>query len=259
MIQQIINNLFSFEKCESILHLFSWYHLLIFFGSIAMFHYINHMQKINKNTELIAKVSTIFVAILQVILYIWYWLSPIESLFFKGLPLYTCRMVLWLFVAGIFFKKEKCLKLASYWGVYGGIAGLIFPSIFEYPFPHILQITTIVLHVYIFLLGSYYLFVKKIGMSLKDSHWCCKITAGLIMFNSIFNKIFNTNYISTARMPAHLINYLGLNLPNWLCMPAVIVGYIIVTYFQYWAMNKTIKITEERRNRMKSNETMEVK
>jgi hypothetical integral membrane protein (TIGR02206 family) len=257
MIQQIINILFAFEKCEPILHLFSWYHLLIFFGSFVVFHYINHAQKINKHTECIAKISTIGMAILQIILYIWYLMSPIESLLLKGLPLYTCRLALWLFVCGQFFGMKKCLKLATYWGVYGGIAGLLFPTIFHYPVPHILQIATIVLHIYIFLLGSYYLFVKKIGMTLKDSHWCIIITIGLILFNAIFNSIFGTNYISTNKMPAHLINYLGLNLPDWLCLPAVIIGYVIVTYFQYWASNKTIEITENRKKRIKINKTME--
>lgn len=251
------NIMFATKQVEPILHLFGWYHILIFLAAFAVFHYMNHTQKINKYTEFLVRASTIFVVILQIILYIWYWLGP-ESLFLKGLPLYTCRMVLWLFVLGIFFKKEKCLKLATYWGVYGGIAGLVFPTVFKYPFPHILQITTIVLHVYIFLVGAYYLFVKRIGMNLKESAWCCKITAGLILFNSIFNAIFETNYISTRRMPAHLINYLGMNLPDFLCLPAVIFGYIAVTYFQWWASNKTIKYMEEKKNRIKINNLIEV-
>ena len=243
----IKHTLFAFEQCDPQLHLFSWYHALVFFGPLLVFHIMIRKQRIDKHTEFIAKISTVLMAILQIILYIWYIFSPVESLFLKGLPLYTCRLVLWLFVIGIFFKKEKVLKLASYWGVYGGIAGLVFPTIFKYPFPHILQLATVILHIYIFLLGSYYLFVKKIGMNLKESTWCCKITAGLIIFNAIFNAIFETNYISTRRMPAHLINYVGLNLPDWLCLPSVIIGYIIVTYFQYWAVNKTIEYQENKR------------
>ena len=42
-------------------------------------------------------------------------------------------------------------------------------------------------------------------------------------------------------MPAHLINYVGLNLPDWLCLPCVIVGYVFVTFFQWWVSNKTIE------------------
>jgi uncharacterized membrane protein YwaF len=164
-------------------------------------------------------------------------------------------MVLWLFVLGIFFKKEKCLKLATYWGVYGGIAGLVFPTVFKYPFPHILQIATIVLHIYIFLIGSYYLFVKKIGMTLKDTVWCSLITASYILIISILNSFLGTNYISTTRMPAHLINYVGLNLPDWLCLPAVILGYIAVTFFQYWAANKTIIYQANKNNIIKEDKS----
>ena len=247
------NVVFAMEQCEPTIHIFSWYHLLLFLGVFAVFHYMIHFQRINERTELMARISTIFMLVLQFILYGWYIIAP-ESLFLKALPLYTCRMTLFLFAIGIFFNKEKCLKLASYWGVYGGIAGLVFPTVFKYPFPHILQMATVILHIYIFLLGSYYLFIKNIGMNLKETSWCCKITTGLIVFNAVFNVIFETNYISTRRMPAHLINYLGMNLPDWLCLPSVIIGYIAVTYFQYWVVNKTIKYYE-----IKKMELMEVK
>jgi ABC-type phosphate transport system permease subunit len=78
-------------------------------------------------------------------------------------------------------------------------------------------------------------------MTLKDTIWCATFTAVYILVISIFNGIFETNYISTTKMPAHLINYVGLNLPDWLCLPSVIVGYVFVTFFQWWVSNKTIK------------------
>lgn len=231
----IIETVFAIEKCNPEIKLFGIYHISIFAISFILFHIMIHYQKINKTTEFLAKVSTLLVLLLHFILYAWYHFSP-EHLLLKGLPLYTCRMTIYLFAIGIFFKKESCLKLACYWGCYGGIAGLIFPTIFQYPFPHILQISTVMLHVVIFLLSSYYLFVKKIGMTVKDSIKCCKLTTALIIFCSIINVIFGTNYISTLKMPAHLVN-LGINLPDFLCLPAVILGYIAVTMFQCWVVN----------------------
>lgn len=236
----IRNTLFAIEQCTPQIHIFSWYHAVLFFGAFALFHIIIHNQNDSLKRDRIAKICTIFMLILQFILYGWYIVSP-ESLILKGLPLYTCRLVLYLFVLGQFFGKERCLKLATYWGLYGGIAGLVFPTIFKYPFPHILQIATVTLHVYIFLVSSYYLFVRKIGMTLKDTIWCATFTTVYILVISIFNGIFGTNYISTTKMPAHLINYVGLNLPDWLCLPCVIVGYVFVTFFQWWVSNKTIE------------------
>ena len=248
----ITNVLFATEECKPVLSLFSWYHILLFLIVIGIFHYMNHKQIVNDKTERMARVSTILMTILQIVCYIWYLCSDLS--FFKlALPLYTCRIALYLFIAGIFFNKEKSLKLASYYGVYGGISGVVFPTIFKYPFPHILQITTIVLHIYIFLLGAYYLFVKKIGMNLSETKWCCKITIGFILFNAVFNTIFDTNYISTRRIPMSLINTFGINLPDFLCLPAVIIGYVAVTYFQYWALNKTIEYMEEKKNKIKEN------
>lgn len=250
----IRNVLFAMEQCEPQIHIFSWYHALIFFGTFAIFHIIIHNQNDSLQRENRAKKATIFMLILQLTLYAWYIVSP-ESFILKALPLYTCRLALYLFILGQFFNNEKCLKLATCWGVYGGISGLVFPTVFKYPFPHILQIATIVLHIYIFLVGSYYLFVKKIGITLKDTIWCSLITASYILVISILNSFLGTNYISTTRMPAHLINYVGLNLPDWLCLPAVMLGYVAVTFFQYWAVNKTIIYQTNKNNIIKEDES----
>jgi uncharacterized membrane protein YwaF len=92
-------------------------------------------------------------------------------------------------------------------------------------------------------------------MTLKDTVWCSLITASYILIISILNSFLGTNYISTTRMPAHLINYVGLNLPDWLCLPAVILGYIAVTFFQYWAANKTIIYQANKNNIIKEDES----
>ena len=256
MIEFLKNVTFAMEKCDPQIRIFGMYHIVLFLASFAVFHYIIIKQDNSKRANTIVKISTILMAALQIVTYIWYIITPSEDFFLKALPLYTCRMTLWLFVAGIFFKKDKCLKLATYWGVYGGIAGLTVPTIFHYPFPHVLQIATFVLHIYIFLVGSHYLFVKKIGMNLKDCKWCIKITTGLILFNAVFNYIFETNYISTRFIPYSITSLIGFTLPNFLCMPAVILAYVAVTYFQYWAANKAINYMENKKERISINNAM---
>jgi len=137
------------------------------------------------------------------------------------------------------------LKLGSYWGFYGGIAGLLFPTMFKYPFPHILQITTILLHVYILLMSGNYLFVKKIGSTKSDVKTCCVITTLLLIFNTIINFIFGTNYTSTTRMPVQLL-MIGINIPPYLCCAAVIIGYLFVTIFQHFVVESYTKKSLEK-------------
>ena len=232
----LANTLFSVVQCEPEITLFGFYHIMVLIVSFTSFWAILHYKPKFDKFEKVAKVSTVLVIALHVILYTWYHFSP-ENMLLKGLPLYTCRLVMYLYVPGIFFNKEKYLKLAAYWGFYGGIAGLIFPTVFKYPFPHIIQISTVMLHIYIFLVSGYYLFVKHIGATEQDTISCCKVTVALLTFNTILNIFLGTNYTSTFRMPQHLINS-GINLPDFLCYPAVVVGYIVVTIFQYWVINK---------------------
>lgn len=234
--ENLLNNMFCIVQCVPEIKLFGIQHLIIFTGSAIAFFLMIHYKIVNEKTEFLEKASTIFVLFLHIILYTWYLFSP-ENLILKGLPLYTCRLVLYLYIAGIFFNKKTCLKMAVYWGFYGGIAGLIFPTIFKYPFPHILQIATVTLHVYIFLLSGHYLFVKKIGMDKQETIMCCKYTTILLTFNTLLNMLLGTNYTSTFKMPAHLVNF-GIDFPDYLCYPVVVIGYIIVTIFQCWVVTK---------------------
>ena len=64
----IKNTLFAFEQCSPQLHLFSWYHALVFFGPLLVFHIIIHRQRMDEHTEFIAKISTVLMATLQIIL-----------------------------------------------------------------------------------------------------------------------------------------------------------------------------------------------
>lgn len=235
----MIDMIFSTVQSGSQLKLFGMWHICLLLFSFTA---LNYMVKHQKQSIFFEKTSTLFVLTLQLLVYGWYIIGP-ESLWLKGLPLYTCRLVLYLFIAGIFFGNKTCIKLGSYWGFYGGIAGLIFPTIFKYPFPHILQITTPILHVYIMLVSGNYLFVKKIGMDKKDTKMCCYVSVALLTFNLIFNIIFDANYTSTFKMPMHLVN-LGLDIPAAFCYIAVVSGYIAVTIFQHYVVDNYTKKRE---------------
>lgn len=232
----MLETLFSVVPCESQIHLFGLVHLTFLVSSIILAFF---MIKYKKESVFLEKLSTLIVLGMHLILYGWYYFSS-ESFIIKALPLYTCRMVLYLYIGGIFFKNKFCLKLATYWGFFGGIAGLLLPTMFKYPFPHILQITTLMLHVYIFLLSTNYLFVKKIGMDKEDTKMCSICTVGFLMFTTVFNMIFGSNYTSTFKMPAHLINF-GFKVPTGLCFTVVTVGYLIAIFIQHIVVEKCTK------------------
>lgn len=225
--------IFSTTPCENMINLFGITHLSITTISvITAILIVKHKMNLN----FIIKASTIIVFILHLMVYVWYHFSP-ESFIVKGLPLYTCRMTMYLLMFGIFFNNKFCLKLGNYWGFFGGIAGLILPTMFKYPFPHILQISTFTLHVYIFLVSTYYLFVERIGMNKKDLKMCCLCTVSFLIVITIINGILGSNYSATFKMPAHLINF-GFNIPVGTCAIVVILGYLAAIFTQYKLVNK---------------------
>ena len=232
----MLKTLFSTVPCENQIHLFGLEHLTVLTSSIILaFLMIRH----KKESIPLEKILTLIILGIQLILYGWYYLSP-ESFFIKALPLYTCRLVLYLYIGGIFFKNKFCLKLATYWGFFGGIAGLLFPVIFEYPFPHVLQIATFMLHMYIFLISANYLFVKKIGMNKEDTKMCSKCTVAFLTFTTVFNVIFGTNYTSTLGTVVRLNNFV-FEVPTSICFTVVTVGYLIAIFIQHKIVEKYTK------------------
>ena len=229
----MLETLFSTVPCESQIHLFGLVHLLVITRSIISAFLI---IKYKKESILLEKLSTLIILGMQLILYGWYYFSP-EKFIIMALPLYTCRLVLYLYIGGIFFKNKFCLKLATYWGFFGGIAGLLFPVIFDYPFPHVLQITTFMLHTYIFLMSTNYLFVKKIGMNKEDTMMCCKCTVSFLIFTTVFNIILGSNYMSTLGTTIQLSNFI-FKVPTILCFITVTVGYLIAIFIQHKIVEK---------------------
>lgn len=229
----MLDTIFSIVPCESQISLFGITHLIILVASLASAYF---MVKRNKESKLFEKGSTILMLVGYICLYTWYCFSP-ESFIIKGLPLYTCRIAVYMLTLGVFFKKERWLKIGSYWGFFGGFFGLLLPTIFDYPFPHVLQITTFYLHIYLFLISTYYLFVKKIGMDKKDLKMCSKFTVWFLAFVTAVNVKLGSNYSATLKMPGVLLK-LGISFPIGFCFIVVTVGYLVAIYLEYKLINK---------------------
>lgn len=238
-------NMYSVVNCESHIQLFGFVHLTVFSITMIISYLIS---KYKLNAESFIKLFLLTTLCSHMLLYAWYYMNPLETIFEKGLPFYTCRMTLYLLIAGILFDKKSCLKLGVYWGFFGGLAGLVFPTMFKYPFPHIQTITVFMLHSSIFITGTYYLFVKKIGMNKQDLKNCSICTLIFLIFVTIFNIIVGSNYSATTRMPAHLINF-GINVPTSFCSIAVISGYLLVIFLLYLLVNdykyEKVKVKDE--------------
>lgn len=227
----MMNMLFSVVPCESEIGLYGITHIVVILTCIISALTI---VKINKESKLFERGLTIIMLLFNVCIYVWYYFSP-ENFIVKGLPLYTCRMAVYLLVAGIFFNKEFWLKIGVCWGFFGGIAGLILPSIFNFPFPHIMQIATFFLHVYLVLISTYYLFVKRIPMTKKDLKESCIFTVGFLGVVTIINLLLGSNYSGTRVTPNVLLK-IGVVFPDGFSFIIVALGYVAVIFVQYYVL-----------------------
>ena len=191
------------------------------------------VNKVSKKFEIGMTIGMLFILACQ---YAWYVIGASEDLITKGLPLHTCRLGIILLTFGIFFKKNKLIKLGSYWGLFGGSLGMIMPTIHKYPFPHILHITSFAMHIYLLLIAVYMLFVKKIGMDKDDYKMCIKFTLGFLTFTFIINLLLGSHYSYTTRMPSVLMK-LGFTFSPIVCFILVITFYMILGRLEYALLN----------------------
>ena len=224
---------FSIVPTKSTIRTFGATHLLFLsLGLLIAYFVVKHNKK---GTKLI-KFFTIIMLLMNIGYYVWHYFSPL-SVIKIALPLYTCRISVYLLAIGILFNYKSALKLGVYWSFFGGFCGLLFPSIFDYPFPHFLQIINFYLHTYIFAVASYYLFVEKIGMTKKDTKFCCICTAIFLTIAHVTNLMINSNYSATMRTPGALLK-VGITIPSGICLISVIVGYSLAIIVQHKLIEK---------------------
>ena len=182
--------------------------------------------KFAKPSEKFEKILNWSMLLLTLCSYIWFIFGDL-SFIERGLPLHTCRLCLFMFIGGLYLKKDVWIKLACYWGLPGGILGLLFPAIYKYPFPHILHLTASALHIYLLAISVYYLFIKNTVMTKQEFIRCNVFTVIYLSFTYVFNKVFGTWYAYTTQMASSMSDW-GITLPPIGCLCFVITGYIVV-------------------------------
>lgn len=239
----MLEQLFSIVPTEATIRTFGITHLIIVFIGLLIAYTV---AKSNKKGTKPIKFFTVIMLLMYVGYYTWHYYSPL-SIIKIALPLYTCRISIYLLALGILFNVKPALKLGVYWSFFGGFCGLLFPTIFDYPFPHFLQINNFYLHIYIFTVATYYLFVEKIGMTKKDTINCGICTAVFLTIAHVTNMILGSNYSATMRT-AGALSHLGVFIPPNICLIATIIGYLIGIIVQYKLVNKLINNKEAAKN-----------
>lgn len=158
------------------------------------------------------------------------------------LPFHFCFISNYLFIFAWFFKKEKLIKITYFLGYLGPIVAMIWPDSPTYTSFVFYQF--IISH-HLLLMGNlflYYAYNYKIEK--KDMLKCLGFINVIFILISIFNLIFNTNYIMSNSLPEYFLNlypiFRNLNYPALLLeISAVII--ILIAYIPIYFNKKSDK------------------
>jgi len=182
-------------------------------------------------------ISSIVLISNQVCYYSWY-LFRQNNLLQDGLPLYHCSIAIILIIIGTIFRKDTLIKFGSYWGLFGSVFGILFPTCFQFSFPHITQLSHFSCHIFLLLMSTYYLFVNNLGMTKNDYKKSIIFTIcyNVLVFN--FNLIFCSNYAFVNELPFDIC----IEVSPIICLLLISLLFIIMISLEYKLINFIYKI-----------------
>lgn len=169
------------------------------------------------------KVYALVAISLQTAILFWYGYSKI--LLPDGLPLYHCRISLWVISMGILFeKRSKFILWLSYLGIAMSLAVLLMRDMNRYAFPHITNFYYFLGHGAIFLISVSYIEKCEERLSVRQSLIYALVLHGPILLVDIF---LNSNYAYLRRLP--LINSSEVNKYSFFIVTLTVVATVLAT------------------------------
>lgn len=162
------------------------------------------------------KLSRLFAWILladQILLYLW----QFGSGYFHwdlSLPLYHCRIAIWLLILGVLFHVQAALSVGMYWGLAGALMALLFPDLYKFSFPHYTNVQFFVAHMTMGFLVLNLLSDRSLWINRATTLQVLKLSnlfhLGLLAFNLALRPLYpQINYGYTLAFP----DFIPLRLP----------------------------------------------
>lgn len=219
-----MSNFFATNAIYEPMKLFSIEHIIgLIICFILQFVVLRYAKKDNK---WLCKTLSILIIIEECFNFGWLFKAGARFLLIRGLPLWHCSVAMILLIIASFNNNEKLLKLGSYFGFIGSLCALIFPGSllnYHFSFPHIVHISHFSAHLYLLLVSSYNLFIRKIGMTKQDYKFAMIVVLIFNIIMSIYNAIMGTNYAFVTKL-----------LYGSFCAPPIASLIIVTIYF--WAL-----------------------
>lgn len=170
-------------------------------------------KKINRK---FLRMMAIILLVDQIILYSW----QIFSGYFAwdmSLPLYHCRITVWLLIIGILFERKLCKVIGLYWGFLGSIISMTLVDLYQFNFPHYTNFQFFIVHVLMGWIVFDFIFVKRYEIS-------DRLNKKALIYTNLFNiMVLIVNLLMKSSYPEVNYGYM-LALPgnkSWLINQAL--------------------------------------
>lgn len=190
------------------LQLFGVVHLfLLLFYLVGLLGIYNKKFGLNdeKINDKFLKSMTLILLIDQVILYLWQFISGYFN-FEQSIPLFHCRIAVWLLIIGILFEKQFLKTVGIYLSFLGSVVAMVMPDLYSFSFPHYTNFQFFLVHILLGWIVMDLIKIKKEKIDLKSLKssiiFINLFNIFLVCFNLIFlEKYPSINYGYMLRMP----------------------------------------------------------
>lgn len=171
---------------------YSFLHLILFaFMVIVAILLYKYRRKIKENKKIYKYVRFIFIFLLafQQISFLYFICFVRKDTINEALPLYTCRISIYSGFFALIFNSNNLKILTIFWGLIGGIIGLIFPDLMPYSWPHIMYVNFFLTHFLVFWVSLFFLIVDKI--KIKKENLKFNLNYAYLSYSPVFTNLLN--------------------------------------------------------------------
>lgn len=226
--------------------------LLLWIGVMVLIVVFRKQLAALKKPELIAKAAAAVLLVDQIVLYLWQFLSGYFNLELS-LPLYHCRICVWLLILDLIFGMKILRTVWIYWAFLGSIFSMAFMDLYKFDFPHYTNFQFFIVHILLGWLVFYVIYALGYRFDRQGLKIALISTTlynlGLILFNAACNgtflttgdMLFNYGYMSYPPGP---LKDLALAFPPFTFNLLMLIGYDLLILLLYWGGRALNRISD---------------
>lgn len=218
-----------------LLHLFLF--LFMIFIGFLIYRYRKNLRE-NKKYYKITRNIFLFLLAFQQLSFLFFLSFVRHDTISEALPLYTCRVSIYSGFFALLFNNKNLKILTIFWGLIGGLIGLIYPDLMAYSWPHIMYVNFFLTHYLVFWVSLFFLIVDEVRLNSGNLKFLFVFVNIFLMVTEIINLNFGLNYAYLSYSP--IFTDLLKKLPGYLYFVLTGILYnfsIILNYYIFKKFN----------------------